>query len=890
MNILSGEFKRTCLTLTAVFTFFFIGFGCSHNLSAQNSGFAEPVPLASNEAANVFDVRFADLNADGDKDIVATTPYGVNWHENLGNGEFGPVRQILTLKNSSQTNKVISFDVGDANNNGRVDIALVTYDELSVLTNDGNGNFQEAGTMSTGRFTQYVVIGKLHADSLNSIYVTSYQNDFQNFNISDNEINEHESIDIERIDSKADVNSDGYTDFISSYDLSSGIYFLDENGNTSYTGLQIPEKQTARTINVDINFDDINNNTFKDLLVSTEIEHSLRRDEIGYLVIYENSQGTSFNEPVKIDSISLGFSSAVFLDVDQDGLKDIVASSINSGYQESELFWYKNLSDGHFSEANLFKPTYNTYDKLIAEDINSDGLTDLLAISASGDEIAWFKNEEGDEFGEKQVIGASQVSSPVNMTSFDVDMDGLNDLVVASENGEKAVSWFKNTGNFQFDGPNVIDASGGKVFYLAFSDLQHADLDQDGYQDLLFMVFSGLIEQIIDPNGSQFKRYSWLVKYMNNGDGSFSSADTVYSGYADFEPGYNFSAGDYDGDGDIDIAAYGLWFENGGNGSFTDSGKKNQNGLHVASADINNDGMDEFISSYVATETICEPICFNSSINKVIFNNFGSDSSSNYQVDIHYDAGRFESLTNADLNNDNQTDLVFSSSTDKNLNFWDNEVGYLSMEADSVWEWVTIDSSNTNFIYANVGDLDADGNQDVLSLTEVGRTHFEGPYLEGKILWHKNDGTGSFTTQPYVDSTNVDMQQAIASDLNNDNYPEIITLFGEEEKILVHPNEIKNSVTTETINTAPQSYTLSQNYPNPFNPSTTISFSIPEADFVELNVYNLIGQRVKILVNEQKTAGVHQATFNAGSLSSGIYFYQLKAGDFTINKKMVLVK
>lgn len=88
----------------------------------------------------------------------------------------------------------------------------------------------------------------------------------------------------------------------------------------------------------------------------------------------------------------------------------------------------------------------------------------------------------------------------------------------------------------------------------------------------------------------------------------------------------------------------------------------------------------------------------------------------------------------------------------------------------------------------------------------------------------------------------------------------------------------------------PMSFNLAQNFPNPFNPATKINFSIPEQGKVKLVVYNLIGQEVAVLVNGLINAGHHEATFNAQSLSSGVYLYKLQAGNSVMIKKMLLLK
>ncbi len=88
----------------------------------------------------------------------------------------------------------------------------------------------------------------------------------------------------------------------------------------------------------------------------------------------------------------------------------------------------------------------------------------------------------------------------------------------------------------------------------------------------------------------------------------------------------------------------------------------------------------------------------------------------------------------------------------------------------------------------------------------------------------------------------------------------------------------------------PGTFELAQNYPNPFNPSTTIRYNLPEAGFVTLKVFNALGEEVALLVNQEQTAGVFEATFDASFLSSGIYFYRMESGTFVDTKKMILVK
>ncbi len=89
---------------------------------------------------------------------------------------------------------------------------------------------------------------------------------------------------------------------------------------------------------------------------------------------------------------------------------------------------------------------------------------------------------------------------------------------------------------------------------------------------------------------------------------------------------------------------------------------------------------------------------------------------------------------------------------------------------------------------------------------------------------------------------------------------------------------------------SPYQYVLKQNYPNPFNPSTMISYSIEKDGLVKLKIYNILGQEVTSLVNEQKIAGKYDIKFDASHLPSGVYFYKIQSGVFVKIKKMLLIK
>ncbi len=100
----------------------------------------------------------------------------------------------------------------------------------------------------------------------------------------------------------------------------------------------------------------------------------------------------------------------------------------------------------------------------------------------------------------------------------------------------------------------------------------------------------------------------------------------------------------------------------------------------------------------------------------------------------------------------------------------------------------------------------------------------------------------------------------------------------------------KYSKVVEVNFSKPITFSLNQNYPNPFNPTTTISYSISEKSYVTIKIFDVLGNEVASLINNQMEAGEHSVNFNASSLSSGIYYYQITAGNNIATKKLMLLK
>lgn len=116
---------------------------------------------------------------------------------------------------------------------------------------------------------------------------------------------------------------------------------------------------------------------------------------------------------------------------------------------------------------------------------------------------------------------------------------------------------------------------------------------------------------------------------------------------------------------------------------------------------------------------------------------------------------------------------------------------------------------------------------------------------------------------------------------------------GDNTCILKYTGEVIVGITEEQPDMLPEEFSLSQNYPNPFNPVTNIRFGLPGPTHVSIEIFNLLGQRVMTLLDENRPAGYHVITFDTnrqGGIASGMYFYRIQAGKFTDTKRMLLIK
>jgi len=162
-------------------------------------------------------------------------------------------------------------------------------------------------------------------------------------------------------------------------------------------------------------------------------------------------------------------------------------------------------------------------------------------------------------------------------------------------------------------------------------------------------------------------------------------------------------------------------------------------------------------------------------------------------------------------------------------------------------------------------------------------------YLEG---FSASTGTSVWKKVWYVWGTIGNLVRSVRFDHNNN----LIALsgaagsgnyFGYLQKYQVDKVTKVEEVEKDQI---PESFTLSQNYPNPFNPTTTIIYTLPNDSRVRIVVFDMLGRQIQTLVDEEKLGGSYNVEFNANDLSSGVYFYQFQTNEFSLTKKLILVR
>jgi hypothetical protein len=689
----------------------------------------------------------------------------------------------------------------------------------------------------------------------------------------------------------SDIDNDGDMDVVASWgdwDLVAWFENLDGKGNFgTYRQIKVegdqPEEMAPRSVfSADLDGDGDN-----DVVTATHYTGPNW---------YENIDGQgNFGSTQRIDTCFYGTTREVYVtDMDLDGDNDICA------IMGTQIVWYENTTgQGDFSK-NVISTTLGS-SSFAFEDIDGDEDPDVIVASPEDNKIVWIENVDGNGlFNEihpiQKVVGVMSIS--VN----DADRDGDMDILVGSEYD---IIYIENLdGNGTFDAYQSLIAS-NQDFYL----IQASDIDKDGDEDFIYNSY-GILRIIINSqkesgvikikNISTDYIYDFKIRDIDSdGDEDILACHHSYNEvfwFENLDGLWNFGekriiceslkwpksvdAADLDGDEDLDVIAAGygeensffvgpynvIWLENiDGGGNFGEPygiTKKSQDTRSLIAADIDGDWDRDVVSG--SWEPI-EQVAWYENLDGE--GEFGAQST----ISLTYN---LRSINATDMDNDGDLDIVFAKDGPDQIAWCEN------LNGNGEFSSMNVIVSHPAPIFTTPVDLDGDNDMDVIaSFTDM-------------IAWYeKTDGYNTFIEHVIATDNRQRRYSLLVTDVDGDGRSDIISYSDYEYLLAWYQNLAEDPAGLSKGSSAKlETYYLHQNYPNPFNPSTVISWQLTVGNHVELSVYNLLGQKVATLVSGKQKAGFHTVEWDAGHLSSGVYYYMIKVGAWSDVKKMLLLQ
>ena len=442
----------------------------------------------------------------------------------------------------------------------------------------------------------------------------------------------------------------------------------------------------------------------------------------------------------------------------------------------------------------------------------------------------------------------------------DLDGDGWSDFVVPNERPND-VRVFMNDGTGNYNNFTIFPISGGN----RPSTNEGMDYNLDGFID--FAVGNS--------------QNNIVTVFIGDGTGSFSSIQN----YGAAQGVRGLTVADVQGDGFPDIitanrdASSISILVNNGDGTFAApiNFDGNVNGeTACVTADVNGDGIMDLFVAGIQSDDVA--LLLGDGNGGFIFSDKVSVGNGPWMI------------TSGDINLDGIPDVATANANGSSFSIvFANSDGTLSS---------AVNYPTGSFPLAiDLGDIDGDGDLEVVTSN----------FSTADYTMYENDGTGKYINRRNFDANSAG-SCAVLHDRDNDGDMDMTGIDELDDLLILFTNDKAVSVDDEKI--SPEMFSLSQNYPNPFNPSTKIKFTIPSSPLnpypyqgegqrerlITLKVYDVLGNEIAILVNDELPPGEYEVDFNTGAhhpsaLTSGIYFYQLRAGEsFVQSKKMILLK
>jgi len=780
-----------------------------------------------------------EIDGDSDKDILFAShdDNKIAWYENTGSGSFSSQKIISTSADGAQSVYAVDLD-GDTD----TDVLSASMDDDKIMwyENDGSGNFSSGKTITTSAAApQSVYAADMDGDTDKDVLFASfiedkiawYENDGSGNFSSQKTITTNADAAFSVY--AADVDNDGDKDVLSASRNDDKIAWYEnlDNGGVSTT-------QNVITTNADgarsVYAADLDGDNDKDILSASQND-----DKIAW---YENldSGGVSTTQNV-ITTNASSAESVYAADLDGDGDKDVLSASF------STIAWYENSGSGSFSSRKTITYSVSGAQSVYAADLDGDTEKDVLSVSEYDDKIAWYENriDEGQGFPNSTAINPlPNANEPTSVYAVDVDNDGDKDVLSASARDDK-IAWYENRDS---DGvsriQNVITTNADRAY-----SVYAADVDNDGDKDILSAsVFDDKI--------------AW---YENKDLGGVSTTQNVITTNASVA--FSVYAADVDNDGDKDILSASsrdnkiAWYENLDDGGVSTTQKvittSADGARSVYAADVDGDGDKDILSASLDNSA--------SSDNDKIswYENLDSGAISTTQNVITTSADGALSVYAADLDGDNDKDVLSASSTDDKIAWYENTSGVLPVEFAS---------------------FDAQQHSDAVVLTW--RTASEQNNAGFEVQRRVSSGWEPIS---FVEGAGTTSEAQTYRYRDTD-------LPYEADSVTYRLKQVDTDGATSFSGTrtlkigAPERIALHAPFPNPARGQVTIRYALPRKEDVSIRVYDVLGRQVATLQRGTEDVGRKEVQVSTSDLSSGTYFVRMQAGEKLKMKRLTVVK
>ncbi|WP_425237271.1 FG-GAP-like repeat-containing protein [Ulvibacterium sp.] len=684
-------------------------------LNDGSGTFTKGIGLRANPLFEDFTV--GDLDGDGDPDILAASPGKLTWHSNEGL-TFSGTQRVPTIFGTERIIDGLLTETGavaiaDLDGDGDLDALVTTFDKIAWYENDGHGNFGTSQTIT------------LSADGAEDMIV-------------------------------ADMDGNGHLDVISTYSNDNQIAWYPNYGNANFSGhgnLITADAEGGASI---VTIADLDGDGDLDVL-STSISNN------SSIFWYENDGRGNFDGQQTITTEALGTLSVSTGDLDGDGDLDVLSAHSDNG----TIAWYENAASSLTVIATGPAANAISVDNAATLSLTFSETVDGATLSADNIKISG-------NYGRPMGFGTPSVNA--NTTVFDPDRDFLPGEVitatlttdVASSTGNLLASPF----TYQFiagvnpDSPGEFPNGQNTIFEggrsLPRNDVTVADLDGDGDLDVIANHA---------PRGSIGS--AW---YENDGSGNLGDPQSIDLGIQSFT---GITTADLDGDGNLEVLAATTfdaqiaWYLNDGSKNFTE-GKPITFSLErlddrvkdFTIGDLDGDG-DLDILSASSNKIAWHPndgLTFGVARNPLIF---GAERI------ISTAAVGVSGVAVADLDGDGDLDALAASANDNRIAWYPND------GSGNFGTQRTITTAAAGALDVIVADLDSDGDLDVISASAN----------DNRIAWHPNDGSGNFGGQRTITTAVDGIRDVTVADLDGDGDLDVLSASFDDNQVAWYPND-----------------------------------------------------------------------------------------------------